>query len=340
MKTSSIENSHLPGNQGYINVKNKTQGLSVVTKFFALSSQDYVVALKCECPSYLRSWISRRRNYQWPPIAVIREVSSLDSHVVPVGHTISSLRFLEWRICYTKGEIRLVHSLNDCLTKVFILLKQIAKVTLKPLSKDMSSYLMKNVVFWLAELNDNNNFTQHALLLALKTAVAYLKYFVATNNFPSYLIPQRNLLEGKLTHSQRIKICMRIDSLLKEGPYMVLKIAKVRTAISMCYRSPTELSRVSKTLHMFQITQYAVQYLAFSVLKLPCTYEDLARSLLSNGMFRYLLVTLLLHMCDIHVYALSNEDIEEMYDIFNNPENFLCGFQNKEYLLQLLPYMS
>jgi hypothetical protein len=206
------------------NIKNNdlsvTHGPSIVMIAFALSA-DFVPALKCECPSYLSAWLCRKRNYQWPPSAVIREVSSLDSHVVPVGQTVSCFQFLEWRICFTKGEIRLVHSLNDCLIKVLILLKQIAKVTLKPLSKDMSSYLMKNVVFWLAELNDYEYFTRYALIVALKKALAYLKHFVVTNNFPSYMIPQRNLLEGKLTHSQRIKICMRIDSLLKEGPYTV-----------------------------------------------------------------------------------------------------------------------
>ncbi|XP_060590670.1 uncharacterized protein LOC132745725 [Ruditapes philippinarum] len=293
MKKLCIETNNLPENQGFMNVKNETQGPSVVWNSIAFSG-DFVVALKCECPTYVKAWVCRRRKYQWPSITVIREVSCLDSHVVPVGNTTSNFQFLEWRICYTKGEIRLVHSLNDCLTKVFTLLKQIAKVTLKPLSKDMSSYLMKNVVFWLAELNDYNYFTQYALIVSLKKALAYLKHFVVTNNFPNYMIPQRNLLEGRLTHSQRIKICMRIDSLLKEGPYMVLKIAKVRNAISICCRSPTEFSRVSRKLHETQILIYLLQYFVQkSIPQIPCTYEEMVRILQSNRIVNRLYLCLL-----------------------------------------------
>ncbi|XP_060565436.1 uncharacterized protein LOC132724575 [Ruditapes philippinarum] len=340
MKNLRIEISRLPGNQEYINVKEETQGPSVVSNRLALTSEDDVMALKCECPGYLSSWICRSRNYQWPPAAVIREVSSLDSHVVPVGHTASFFQFLEWRICFTKGEIKLVHSLNDCLTKVFILLKQIPKVTLKPLSKDMSTYLMKNVVFWLAELNDYNYFTQHALLIALKKALAYLKHFVVTNNFPSYMIPQRNLLEGKLTHSQRIKICMRIDSLLKEGPYIVLKIAKIRTAFSILYRSPTEFNRVSKNLHEIQIIIHFIDYIHLSVQQIPRTFGEMMRIMLTNRKLRFLLVRLHLHMCDINNETLSYEDIEELYNTLNIPESIDCDIQNDEKMLQLVSYLT
>ncbi|XP_060607770.1 uncharacterized protein LOC132759914 [Ruditapes philippinarum] len=288
----------MPRSQEFVNIHNETQGPSIV--FDSPGLTDTVTALRCECPSYLSAWLCRERNYQWPPIAVVREVSNLDSHVVPVGHTASCFQFLEWRICFTKGEIRLVHSLNDCLIKVLILLKQIAKVTLKPLSKDMSTYLMKNVVFWLAELNDYDCFTQYALIVALKKALAYLKHFVVTNNFPSYMIPQRNLLEGKLTHSQRIKICMRIDSLLKEGPHMVLKIAKIRTAISMCYKSPTVFSRISMKLHEIHIILYLFAHLYIhSLPETPHNLADTTRSYFSSRIAGFILCRLSSSMLDV-----------------------------------------
>ncbi|XP_060567541.1 uncharacterized protein LOC132726267 [Ruditapes philippinarum] len=309
----------LPGNQGFANVHNETQGPSIVINKSETPS-DTVVALRCECPSYLFAWKSRKRNHQWPPIAVVREVSSLDSHVVPVGHTGSCLQSLEWRICFTKGEIKLVHSLNDCLTKVLILLKQIAKVTLKPLSKDMSSYLMKNVVFWLAELNDYDYFTQDALIVALKKALADLKKFVVANNFPSYMIPQRNLLEGKLTHSQRIKICMRIDSLLKEGPYMVLKIGKIRNAISMCYKSPTVFSRITMKLHEMHINFYLfLKFLILSLPKSPRVPDDIVRSLFSNSIVGIFWIRFSLSMLDV---AQCYKDIGEIK--FLDCSNVLC----------------
>ncbi|XP_053394880.1 uncharacterized protein LOC128555708 [Mercenaria mercenaria] len=252
-KQNTIDDSNLPGNHGFKNVDRKNHGPSISISAFGTLFCDCVYAFVCNCPHYLNAWVSRKRLHKWPSSDLIREVSKLESHVVPVGSRDSCVQFLEWRICFTKGEIRLVQSLNDCLTKVLILLKQIAKVTLKPLSEDMTTYIMKNIVLWLAETNSYDSFTEDNLILVLHLSLRLLKICVLRNNLPSYMIPERNLLFNRLTVKQRTNICMRIDFLLREGPRIVLRWPKIRDAFTMIYRTPDEFDEFSKTRRQKQL---------------------------------------------------------------------------------------
>ncbi|XP_045187960.1 uncharacterized protein LOC123545715 [Mercenaria mercenaria] len=252
MKKNLTQCSLLQGNQDFETVDRENHGPSTTVTLYNTVPSDLVYAFSCECPSYLRSWSNRQRFNQWPFDGVIREVSESESNVVPVGNIFSSMQFLEWRICFTKGEIILVQSLNDCLTKCLILLKQITRIALKPLCKDMTSYIVKNVIFWIAELNDYEYFKENNLSLVLKLALLFLKQCVCRNNLPSYMIPERNLLSDRLTVDQRANICMRIDYLLKEGPVMVYRWRKFRHAFIMLYRSPEEFYKLSKRRHLAQ----------------------------------------------------------------------------------------
>ncbi|XP_045160648.2 uncharacterized protein LOC123525570 [Mercenaria mercenaria] len=238
-KQSSIESCLQPGNRGLRTTSNETHGPSVVISQFQTDC-DRVYTMICYCPTYLYSWVTRKRQYNWPTTAVIEEVSELESHAVPVGNINSPLQFLEWRICYTRGEIKLIHTLPDCLVKVYILMKAIAKVALKPISKDMSSYIIKNIVLWTAELSPFVCFSEGNLVTILQYALKFLKQCLVQNNLPSYMIPERNLFADRVTLQQRSRLCMRIHSLLREGPSVVLRVKKMRDALNMLYRSPEE----------------------------------------------------------------------------------------------------
>jgi hypothetical protein len=132
---------------------------------------------------------------------------------------------------------------------------------------------------------------------------------------------------------------MRIDSLLKEGPYMVLKIAKIRTAIATFYsKSPTEISQFSKDLHMIQIIKYILNYLILR--QTSFSYEEAVKSLLSNRIARSLQVRLFWHLFNINNLTLTYEDIEELYDILNNPEDIFSRLHDNKNQNLVLPYLS
>lgn len=199
---------------------------------------DYVFGITCDCPELLQSWLDRPRKYSWPSADILREVSTMEAHVVPVGYKGSPLQFLEWRICFTKAEIKLIRSFNDCQIKLLILLKWLTKSCLKPICKEMTSYLMKNLVMWMVEKLPEQYFTENNLLNTLHITLRTLKYCVESKCLPSYMIPDRNLLADRLTVFESSEVCTMIDSLLEQGPQIVNRCEKIRDAFSMLCRSP------------------------------------------------------------------------------------------------------
>ena len=120
---------------------------------------DFVFAFKCICFDLIKRWAERPRHFEWPDQNLVQQVTALEGHAVPVANKRSAYPKTEWRICYTKAEILLMHSLTDFQTKLYILLKHIAKAFLKSLCSEMTSYIMKNVVFWLIETNPQEQFS-------------------------------------------------------------------------------------------------------------------------------------------------------------------------------------
>ncbi|KAH3725151.1 hypothetical protein DPMN_050984 [Dreissena polymorpha] len=71
---------------------------------------------------------------------------------------------MEWRICFIYAELKLTENLNECQYKTYILLKIINREVLHPICSDMSSYIMKNVAFWIVESHRQEIFREQNLM--------------------------------------------------------------------------------------------------------------------------------------------------------------------------------
>ncbi|KAH3808871.1 hypothetical protein DPMN_137230 [Dreissena polymorpha] len=101
--------------------------------------------MSCQSPSILQRWAQRSRH--WPPPDVVQKVVSSESFLTPVGFKGSEYEHLEWRICFNIGETELVHNLNGTQAKVYVILKMVVKEVLKPNNKEITSYVLKNIIF-------------------------------------------------------------------------------------------------------------------------------------------------------------------------------------------------
>ncbi|XP_045208793.2 uncharacterized protein LOC123560691 [Mercenaria mercenaria] len=164
---------------------------------------DFVFGFECTCQDLIEKWFNRPRKYEWPGPRLIKHISTLEGHVVPVANKGSKFPLTEWRICFTKAELMLMHSLDECQTKLYILLKLIAKSLLKPLCSEMSSYIMKNIVFWIVETSPNERFSQQSLIDRLVDSLTYLKDCLSSNVLKSYMIAERNLFKGRITEIEK-----------------------------------------------------------------------------------------------------------------------------------------
>ena len=70
----------------------------------------------------------------------------------------------EWRLCFNIGAQTLVDCLNDIQIKLYVLLKLVLAEMIEPLVDELTSFMMKNVVFWLAERNPQSLFTPVSLI--------------------------------------------------------------------------------------------------------------------------------------------------------------------------------
>lgn len=197
--------------------------------------QDNVFAMELYCPSLLQTWSLRIRKYDWPPPEVIETIKNMPAYAVPVGCPGSIYQNHEWRICFNIGEMKLVESLTDLQIKLYVLLKMILKEVIRPKQKELSSFMMKNIVFWMSELNHKVLFTDESLVQWLFHALHLLEKSMELNFLPYYMIPERNLFTGKFKDKKRIQLLVKISFIRRSGPRILSRCIRLSRGLS-CLR--------------------------------------------------------------------------------------------------------
>ena len=218
-------------------------GPSLPDTFRGVLHVDKVIALRCYCPSILQRWADRRRN--WPSPTIVQKVVSLLALVTPVGFKGSDYKHLEWRICFNTGEAELVNNLNDTQAKVYVILKMILRDIIKPNNKEITSYVLKNIILWQAENTPQTEFHSRSLLYWLHDGLKKLRTAIEKKRLCYYMIPERNLMEACGMHDyQQHKWVADITDMIEDGPNVILRLEKIRKAI---VASPEPMMWFSKT---------------------------------------------------------------------------------------------
>ena len=196
-------------------------------------SWDSVHAFRCVCQQQLLAeWITRPRQYNWPPRELIETISRIEAQLVPAGSKGSKNRKMEWRVCFIPSELKLSESLSQVQYKMYILLKMINKEILKPICNELSSYIMKNIVFWMVESNPHEIFTEDSLLHNTISCLKMLQEAIQKTHLSYFMIRSRNLLLNRLTPNHRHQLYDKLQELVKEGPRLILRCGKLANAIN------------------------------------------------------------------------------------------------------------
>jgi len=150
---------------------------------------DLVLGLPFYSSKVLDKWLNRERFHEWPSKALQDKIAAMIGYVVPVGHKSSPVRNIEWRISYTTAEKKLVRSMNNVQVKLYVVLKLVQKERFKPVCPNFTSYMVKNLVFWVLEQTPISRFTPHNLVDNIMSALRILKAFLTNNILPCYMIP-------------------------------------------------------------------------------------------------------------------------------------------------------
>ncbi|XP_053387183.1 uncharacterized protein LOC128550983 [Mercenaria mercenaria] len=185
-------------------------------------SFDHVQAFPCAYPSVLDDWFIRERQNAWPSSDVLKAVKETDVFVVSVGLSGSKDEILQWRISLTLAERALVRSFNDTQIKVYAAMKMLVKHELKPICANITSYIVKNVIFWVFEKRPGT-YQRDEFVEILLHPLIYMKDCVTVGSLPNYMIPSRNLLQGKLSQEEAYALKVHLDIFITECSTVLLR---------------------------------------------------------------------------------------------------------------------
>ncbi|KAH3733135.1 hypothetical protein DPMN_039560 [Dreissena polymorpha] len=236
-------------------VAHERAGPSTPATIYGILHVDRVIALRCHCPTILQRWAARPRH--WPSPLIVQKVVSLGAYLTPVGFKGSNYKHMEWRMCFNTGETELVNNLNSTQTQVYVMLKMIVKDVLKPCKKEVTSYVIKNIVLWQAENNPQHNFYQRSFLYWLHDGLRALKTAIVTQQLSYYMIPERNLMAASgLQDKQQRKWVADITDMMDEGPRVILRLQRIRQAVIASPEPMLWFSKIRMELEMLEREKY------------------------------------------------------------------------------------
>lgn len=158
-------------------------------------------------------------------------------HVVPKGNKMSDKRHLEFRLSYTLGEIALMESLNATQQKLFVLLKLLfTHVVGVKFPEVITSYVLKNVVFWMPEMSPTFHFKNELLLERYRESLQFIVNCVTNGKLPNYFIPERNMLIGRLDEETKPVLLQFLSNILSDGPKIVYSIPPLKSALLVSHQ--------------------------------------------------------------------------------------------------------
>ena len=238
---------------------------------------DAVFSIPCICKRINHAWVSRKRKFDWPSKELIAEISKLDGHVVPVGFKGSHTSGIEWRICYTLAEIKLVQSFNETQIKLHALLKIVGKRLLQTKCSDITSYILKNIILWMTEKMPTEKFQTKNLFGLLRVALKFLKQTIQKRCLPNYMIQERNLYDGKLTENERINVIKVLDELICGKNFI---------------ENYKELELLSKYIHIATCKPDLIEYMDVNRLQLESTFRQYSEEIWYDSVYNFVPVCL------------------------------------------------
>ncbi|XP_052241519.1 uncharacterized protein LOC127851706 isoform X2 [Dreissena polymorpha] len=235
---------------------------------------DRVLALRCQCPSILQRWAARPRH--WPSPDTVQKVVSFGAFVTPVGFKESETKHMEWRTCLNTGESELVNNLNGTQAQVYVMLKTILKDVLRPCKKEVTSYVIKNILLWQAESNSQDEFDTRSFFHWLHAGLRELKTAIATQQLSYNMIPERNLMAGSdLQDQQKSQWLTDITNMMAEGPRVILRLPKIRKAVVASPEPMLWFSKKRMELEMLFVEFWNRRTYSLSEDLVPDEYDDI-----------------------------------------------------------------
>jgi len=132
--------------------------------------------------------------------------------------------------------------MNDVQVKLYVVFKFVQRDRLKPICQNFNSYMVKNLVFWVLEETPMRSLTPETLVDRILTAFRDLKQFLENKFLPCYIIPERNLFDGRMNERECVLLIGEVDKIIEEGYGFLLKHHKLSLSMQLTFSYP-EIAR-------------------------------------------------------------------------------------------------
>ncbi|XP_060574446.1 uncharacterized protein LOC132732101 [Ruditapes philippinarum] len=163
------------------------------------SNVDYVQTFEMQTwPEEAKIWKARKRSNNWPSISLLNRLEKeIPCYVAPIGNKRSPEFDLEWRLSFVELERELIWSLNDTQFKCYIFLKLLKNLLSEHrILENITSYHLKNVLFWTCETLPESEWLHRNLIYCVKKCLKMLEVCIRDNKLEHYFIPENNLFQN------------------------------------------------------------------------------------------------------------------------------------------------
>ncbi|KAL4218494.1 hypothetical protein ACF0H5_023228 [Mactra antiquata] len=224
---------------------------------------DFVLALPClQWPIEARRWLTRDNVGRWPNAPLKSESESCGCFLVPVDSKISGLVGVEWRISTTLAERHLMFSLNTIHMKCYVMMKVLLK-SYDVFRDVISSYMCKTVLLHCVENTMVDFWQERNLIKCFDKMLCVLYNFIAHVQCPHFIIPENNLMAGKISPLQQQRLLEVLARIIKSEGRMLLEIQvdnigeRIRQKLS---RLPAFHPHIKSRLEMRRIVSGDLSY--------------------------------------------------------------------------------
>ncbi|XP_053385430.1 uncharacterized protein LOC123539254 [Mercenaria mercenaria] len=145
--------------------------------------------------------------------------------IVPCSSKTGQAEQLEWRISTSQAERCLMFSLNITQIQCYILMKMILKAFINPQCDSvLSSFMCKTALFHCIQNTHSNNWRQSNLLACLTCCLVVLQNFVRQENCPHFIIPENNLMAGRISPHNKHKVLEVLQNIIQSEGRKLLEI--------------------------------------------------------------------------------------------------------------------
>ena len=181
---------------------------------------DRVPSIHCSFwPSDAEEWAQRNRHYGWPTSSDIANITNFGCHLVPVGHTLSPRKEMEWRISFSVAERTLVwaftHVQIQCYAILKIILKEFIKVNCSPQNYMLCSYFIKTFLFWKFENTETTFWRAENFRDCIMFLLREFRQCVQDGILQHYFFPKFNLLSIKLTREAQKELLHILGTIIQ-----------------------------------------------------------------------------------------------------------------------------